>query len=109
MAEVTQQLTFLPVGTQQDQAVAELLVEIPGLRIDRQSPFRLIQVDVAPHQVVTSRQQQVRIRLVVDQRNRLVEQIHGGRRITRVQKRGGAPDERASEGVSLPKLPVNFS
>ena len=75
VAEVAQQLAFLPFGAQQDQAVAELLVEVPRLRVDRQRLLRLLEVDVAAHQVVAGGEQQVRVALVVDQGDRLVEQV----------------------------------
>ena len=108
MPEVAQQLPLLPAGAQQDQAVAELLVEVAALRVDRQRPLRLVEVDVAAHQVVAGHQQEVRIPLVIHQRNRLIEEAHRAVRITGVDERGSFLDECAGEGVGLAELAVDL-
>src|SRR6476660_7498492 len=79
--EVAQQLSLLPGGPQLDERVLELLVKLACLEIELQRLLGLIEVDVAPNEVVTGGEEQMRILLMIDERDGAVEEVYGALRL----------------------------
>src|SRR6185295_18786129 len=106
--EVAQELPLLPGRPQQDEGILELLVELLDLGVDLQRLVRPAEVDEAADEVVAGDEQEMGILLVVDERERLVEDTDRALRIPRVEHGGSLLDHRAGEEVALAELPVDL-
>src|SRR3954451_13373417 len=109
MPEVPQQEPFLPADAELDEAVAELLVEVPGLGVERQRLLGPVEVDIGVDQVEAGREQQMRISLMIDERNRAIENVHGAFRLAGVESRDRLLDQGAGQHVSLAEITVDLA